>query len=173
MSFGGTDQPISKSTAVPQRAVKKKCSETSTGALTQKLSHLALQNKRLLYGTLLRAASETLLTIAQDPRRLGARIAFLMIVYSKPPFGSPELALKYLARYTHRVAISNGRLLAIKDGTVAFRWKDYAHQGRQRTMTLKAVDFIRRFLLHVLPKRFVHIRSYGLMANRSRKKQSG
>ena len=231
--------------------------------LPEQLGHLALQNKRLIYGILFRAASQTLLTIARDPRRLGAHIGFLMIlhtwgqtlthhphvhtllpggglsadgarwvscrerfflpvrvlsarfrntflsllsdafqagdisfhgrltplgqperwaqlisalreidwvVYAKPPFGGPELVLKYLARYTHRVAISNRRLVSIRDGSVTFHWKDYTHQGRQRTMTLEAVEFIRRFLLHVLPKGFVHIRQYGFLANRVRSK---
>ena len=87
-------------------------------------------------------------------------------MYAKPPFGGPEQVLKYLARYTHRVAISNRRLVALEDGEVTFRWKDYAHGGRQKTMTLKAIEFIRRFLLHVLPSGFVRIRHYGFLANR-------
>ena len=74
--------------------------------------------------------------------------------------------LKYLARYTHRVAISNRRLVALEDGQVTFHWKDYAHGGGQKTMTLKATEFIRRFLLHVLPAGFVRIRHYGFLANR-------
>ena len=74
--------------------------------------------------------------------------------------------LKYLARYTHRVAISNRRLIALEDGEVKFHWKDYAHGGGQKTMTLKATEFIRRFLLHVLPSGFVRIRHYGFLANR-------
>ena len=69
------------------------------------------------------------------------------VVYAKPPFGQPQWVLKYLARYTHRVAISNRRLLALEDGRVTFRWKDYAHGNGQRLMTLDAVEFIRRFLL--------------------------
>jgi hypothetical protein len=87
-------------------------------------------------------------------------------VYAKPPFGGPEQVLKYLARYTHRVAISNRRLLALVDGEVRFHWKDYAHGGGPKTMRLKAVEFIRRFLLHVLPAGFVRIRHYGFLANR-------
>ena len=74
--------------------------------------------------------------------------------------------LKYLARYTHRVAIRNRRLIALEDGEVTFHWKDYAHGGGPKTMTLKAVEFIRRFLLHVLPAGFVRIRHYGFLANR-------
>jgi hypothetical protein len=90
------------------------------------------------------------------------------VVYARPPFGGPKQVLKYLARYTHRVAISNRRLLALGDGQVTFRWKDYAHGDQQRRMTLSAVEFIRRFLLHVLPSGFVKIRHYGFMANRFR-----
>ena len=90
------------------------------------------------------------------------------VVYSKKPFGGPEQVLHYLARYTHRVAISNHRLLEMKDGKVTFRWKDYAHGSKQRKMTLLATEFIRRFLQHVLPRGFVRIRHYGWMANRCR-----
>jgi hypothetical protein len=76
--------------------------------------------------------------------------------------------LKYLARYTHRVAIANQRLLSLENGQVTFEWKDYAHGNRQSTMTLAATEFIRRFLLHVLPTSFVRIRYYGFLANRLR-----
>jgi hypothetical protein len=79
--------------------------------------------------------------------------------------------LKYLARYTHRVAISNRRLVAYRDGQVTFRYKDYARQGAQRTMTLEAAEFIRRFLMHVLPDGFMRIRHYGYLANRHRQQQ--
>jgi hypothetical protein len=227
----------------------------------QTLGGLALQNKRLVYSLLFRAVSETVLTIARDPKHLGADVGFLAVlhtwgrnlldhphihcvvpaggisadgtrwiacregffvpvqvlsalfknkflaylraayksgkldlygsleplrdrenwhrllaavqaakwvVYAKPPFGGPAQVLKYLARYTHRVAISNGRLISLEDGKVTFRWKDYAHGNRQRHMTLDATEFIRRFLLHVFPNGFVHIRYYGFMANRLR-----
>lgn len=87
------------------------------------------------------------------------------VVYAKRPFGGPRTVLKYLARYTHRVAISNSRLLSMEDGTVAFRYKDYARGRRSRSMRLEATEFIRRFLLHTLPKGFVRIRRYGLLAN--------
>jgi Putative transposase/Transposase zinc-binding domain len=90
------------------------------------------------------------------------------VVYAKRPFGGPEVVLKYLARYTHRVAISNGRLLRLENGRVTFRWKDYAQGSRQRTMTLDATEFIRRFVLHVLPSGFVRIRYFGFLANRVR-----
>jgi len=75
----------------------------------------------------------------------------MWIVYCKPPFDGPQRVLQYLGRHTHRIAISNNRILAIRDGNVSFRWRDYADDNRQKTMTLKADEFIRRFLLHVLP----------------------
>ena len=81
------------------------------------------------------------------------------------PFAGPRQVLAYLARYTHRVAIANSRLLALKDGCVRFRWTDYRHRGRQKVMTLAAEEFIRRFLLHVLPDGFHRIRHYGYLAN--------
>jgi hypothetical protein len=230
--------------------------------LPQELSTLALQNQRLFYGILFRAVSETLLTIAADPRRLGAHIGFLAVlhtwnqkllhhphlhclipsgglsldrsrwvrcrqrfflpvkvlrklfrgkflaflaaafrqkklqligalahlkkpaafdrflrqlrsknwvVYAKRPFGGPEHVIKYLARYTHRVAISNGRLIEMRDGHVTFRWRDSADANQQKIMTLDAVKFIRRYLLHILPSRFVKIRHFGLLANRNRR----
>jgi hypothetical protein len=223
------------------------------------LGPIALQNPRVVYGVLFRAAAETLLQVAADPKHLGAEIGFLAVlhtwgqnlqhhphvhcivpggglspdgarwvacepgfflpvrvlsrvfrgkflallgnafdrgklsfhgklrvladagafqqrliasaqaewvVYAKAPFGGPEQVLKYLARYTHRVAISNRRLIAMEDDEVSFHWKDYAHGGGQKTMTLKATEFIRRFLQHVLPAGFVRIRHYGFLANR-------
>jgi len=227
----------------------------------EQLAPLALRNQRLFYNLLFRAASETLLEIAADPRHLGARIGMLAVlhtwsqslglhphlhclvpsgglaldrsrwiasrrnfflpvrvlsrmfrgkllaflrqsyrhnqlcfsgalaelsqpcafhsllsalrkkewvVYSKPPFGGPEHVIKYLARYTHRVAISNGRLLGLDNGQVRFRWRDSRHNNRSSVMNLDAVEFIRRFLLHVLPAGFVKIRHFGLLANRNR-----
>jgi hypothetical protein len=103
---------------------------------------------------------------AEFQRRLDASARTEWVVYAKPPHGGPQHVLKYLARYTHRVAINNHRLIAMEDGAVTFRWKDYAHGGKRKTMTLKAAEFIRRFLLHVLPTRFVRIRHYGFLANR-------
>jgi hypothetical protein len=233
--------------------------------LPENLGPIALQNPKIVYGILFRAASETLLTIARDPQHLGAHIGFVAIlhtwgqtlqhhphlhclvpagglsldgrrwipsrpgfflsvrvlsrlfrkkflhylqeayrlgqlswhgklqhlsepnlwsnflkkfekadwvIYSKPPFGGSQQVLKYLARYTHRVAISNQRLLESQPNQVTFRWKDYRHQQqRQRIMTLEAVEFIRRFLLHVLPKGFMRIRHYGFLANRCRQQR--
>ena len=232
--------------------------------LPSTIGPLALQNKRVVYGVLFRAVSETLSTIARDPKHLGANIGFLTVlhtwgqnlhhhphihcvvpgggialdgshwvtcrknfflpvrvlsrlfrqkflaylseafnngdlrfhgrletlakrrnwcrlltklgssdwvVYAKPPFGGPTQVLKYLARYTHRVAISNRRLVSLENGKVTFRWKDYAQGNRNRTMTLDAAEFIRRFLLHSLPKGFQRIRQYGFLANRVRQEK--
>ena len=90
------------------------------------------------------------------------------VVYAKPPFGGPEKVLDYLGRYTHRIAISNRRLLGLKDGRVSFTWKNYKQGGRRQVMTLESTEFIRRFLLHTLPGGFVRIRFYGLLANAHR-----
>jgi hypothetical protein len=230
--------------------------------LPDAISPIALQNPRVVYSALFRAAAETLLHIAADPKHLGADIGFLCVlhtwgqslhlhphvhcvvpgggisldgtrwiacrpgfflpvrvlshmyrgkflalllkafergrlgfhgqqqgladptafrhwigalrqkkwvVYAKRPFGSgPEQVLKYLARYTHRVAISNQRLIAMEDGKVSFQWKDYADGNRPKTMELEAVEFVRRFLQHVVPSGFVRIRHYGFLANRHR-----
>jgi Putative transposase/Transposase zinc-binding domain len=226
------------------------------------IASLAWRNKKTVYEILFRAAAQTLLEIARDPRHLGAQIGFLAIlhtwtqtllhhphvhcvvpggglspddtrwigcretfflpikvlsrvlrgkflelldaaancgaltfsgptaalsdlhawkdfirqmrgkewvVYAKPPFGSPTQVLKYLARYTHRVAISNRRLVSITDDEVTFRYRDRTHGNQIRTMKLHGVEFLRRFLLHVLPKGFVRIRHFGLLANRVRK----
>jgi hypothetical protein len=118
------------------------------------------------------------LTMPRDLERLHAEPAFAAwlrtlfrhewIVYAKPPFGGPSHVLHYLARYTHRVAISNHRLITVADGQVTFRWKDYRHGSQVRLMTLSAEEFLRRFCLHVLPKGFVRIRFYGFLAPRCR-----
>jgi Putative transposase/Transposase zinc-binding domain len=229
--------------------------------LPAQLACLALQNKKLIYGLLLRASAETLLEVARDPRHLGAEIGFFSVlhtwnqklgphphvhcvipagglsldhahwiksrsrfflsikvlrrvfrgkfvaglkqafhsgrlsfrgnlaalaqpktfaawlrslfrkdwvVYAKRPFGGPEYVLHYLGRYTHRVAISNHRLLSFADGNVTFRWRDSAHHNEQKSMTLSLDEFLRRFLLHLLPKGFVRIRNFGFLANRRR-----
>jgi hypothetical protein len=91
------------------------------------------------------------------------------VVYAKRPFGGPTHVLQYLARYTHRVAISNHRITQIADGRVTFRWKDYAHRAKQKLMTITADEFLSRFLLHVLPRGFVRIRFCGFLANRRRR----
>jgi hypothetical protein len=90
------------------------------------------------------------------------------VVYAKRPFGGPEHVLHYLGRYTHRVAISNHRLVSFAEGKVTFRWRDSAHHNEQKLLTLALDEFLRRFLLHVLPKGFVRIRNFGFLANRKR-----
>ena len=141
-------------------------SEVFRGKFTDALKSLFRQNKLAFHGSL---------AWLREPRSFARFLRTLhnhnWVVYVKKPFGGPEHVLHYLARYTHRVAISNHRLLGMEDGKVTFRWKDYAHGGKQRKMTLAAEEFIRRFLLHVLPKGFVRIRQYGWMANRCRRER--
>lgn len=90
------------------------------------------------------------------------------IVYCKPPFGSAEHVIEYLGRYTHRVAISNNRVVAFENGYVVFKWRDYSDNNKQKFMTVTAEEFIRRFTMHILPQRFVKIRHYGILSNRNR-----
>ena len=106
-------------------------------------------------------------------RRLMAEEAREWVVYAKPPFGGAQRALEYLGRYTHRVALSNERLLAVRNNEVTFQWKDYRHKHKQksRVMTLEANEFIRRFLIHTLPPGFPRIRHYGILANRHREEK--
>lgn len=131
------------------------------------LAHLqnAYDSRKLQFFSTLQALS--------DPQAFADYLAPLRkaewVVYAKPPLGGPEQVLEYLGRYTHRVAISNNRLVSMEDGQVAFRWKNYRRNHRVGTMTLDADEFIRRFLLHVLPDGFQHIRHYGLLGNRYRK----
>jgi len=112
------------------------------------------------------------LTALADPARFRAWLHQLhqreWVVYAKPPFGGPQHVLKYLARYTHRVAISNGRLISLADDRVSFYWRDSKDGKRLKVMTLEAVEFIRRFLLHIVPPGFVKIRHFGFLANRNR-----
>jgi len=98
-------------------------------------------------------------------RLLDASVKHDWVVYAKPPFGGPEQVLKYLSRYTHRIAISNRRLVAMDDQTVTFKYKDYARGNQPRTMTLEGDEFLRRFLLHAVPRGFMRIRHFGLLAN--------
>ncbi len=100
---------------------------------------------------------------------LGQLRAVDWVVYAKRPFAGPEQVLDYLGRYTHRVALSNDRLVDHRDGRVRFRWKDYADHDRVKVMTLEADEFLRRFLLHVVPRGFMRIRHFGLLANRTRR----
>jgi hypothetical protein len=104
-------------------------------------------------------------------RHLGPGRATEWVVYAKRPFAGPEQVLDYVGRYTHRVAISNNRLLDIGNGKITFLYKDYRHDGQQKTMTLAAEEFIRRFLLHVLPDGFQRIRYYGFLGNRYREEK--
>jgi hypothetical protein len=108
----------------------------------------------------------------KDPKAFAAFLEALKnknwVVYAKPPFGGPEHALQYLALYTHRVAISNHRIVSIDDCHVTFQWKDYAHNNQQRTTPLTHEDFLRRFLQHLLPKGLPRIRYFGWPANRRR-----
>ena len=120
-------------------------------------------------GTLVFAGSTAPLA---DPGAFAAWLTALRqpdwVVYAKRPFAGPEQVLEYLGRYTHRVALSNERILSLADGRVRFRWKDYADGDRVKVMELEAAEFIRRFLLHVVPDGFVRIRHFGLLANRTR-----
>jgi hypothetical protein len=102
---------------------------------------------------------------AAGRRQLREAAARKWVVYSKPPMAGPEQVLRYLGRYTHRVAISNRRIVRDENGKVTFRYRDRQHRNRQRLLTLEATDFVRRFLVHVLPRSFVRIRHYGLLAN--------
>jgi hypothetical protein len=112
------------------------------------------------------------LTLLVQPKIFAAWLRPLFrkdwVVYSKPPFGGPENVLQYLGRYTHRVAISNHRLISLADGKVTFRWRDSAHHNVQKVMTLALDEFLRRFLLHLLPQGFMRIRNFGFLANRRR-----
>jgi hypothetical protein len=107
-----------------------------------------------------------------EPRSFAAWLRVLFrhdwVVYSKRPFGGPEHALRYLGAYTHRVGIANSRLVTLSDGQVSFRWRDSAHGNKKRVMSLPVDEFLRRFLLHLLPRGFVRIRNFGFLANRQR-----
>jgi Putative transposase/Transposase zinc-binding domain len=133
------------------------------GKFLDGLNHLLKQGKLLL--------PDRLQTLAQASARAAwwkTLYARDWVVYSKRPFGGPEQVLKYLARYTHRVAISNSRLESLDDGRVTFRYKDYADGACSKRLTLDAEEFLRRFVQHMLPRGFVKIRHYGLLANAQR-----
>jgi predicted Zn-ribbon and HTH transcriptional regulator len=139
-------------------------SQVFRGKFTAGLKRLFRQNKLSFHGSLRPLA---------QPKLFRAWLRQLWrkewVVYAKQPSGGPQHVLQYLARYTHRVAISNHRLISFEDGLVTFRWKDYAHGNKKRKMTLRAEEFLRRFLLHVLPRGFTRIRHFGLFANRRRR----
>jgi Putative transposase/Transposase zinc-binding domain len=134
------------------------------GKFTQALGELFRRNKLQFHGSLQQIA-------APEAFRRFLRRLFTndWVVYAKPPFGGPEHVLRYLARYTHRVAISNHRLVALNGDQVSFRWRDYAHGNKQKVMTVSTHEFLRRFLLHVLPRGLVRVRHFGLFANRNRR----
>jgi hypothetical protein len=138
-------------------------SKVFRGKFTEALKNLSRRNKLQLHGPL-KVLAETRM-FAEFLRQLFRQD---WVVYAKPPFGGPEHVLHYLARYTHRVAISNHRLLAFENDRVTFRWKDYAHGNKKRKMTVSADEFLRRFLLHLLPRGFMRIRHFGILANRCR-----
>jgi Putative transposase/Transposase zinc-binding domain len=137
--------------------------------------------RRLFLESLEKAFDDGQLRFFSSIQHLQRRIAFLhylaplrkteWVVYAKPPFAGPQQVLDYVGRYTHRVAVSNNRLLDIEDGQVRFRYKDYRHENQHKIMTVSADEFIRRFLLHVLPVAFQRIRYYGFLGNRYRKQK--
>ena len=127
--------------------------------------------KRALDDGRLRLEGPTLALSQPAPRRefFAQLRAQPWVVYAKAPFGGPQQVLDYLGRYTHRVALSNNRLMSVSDTEVRFRYKDYAHANARKVLALQPAEFIRRFLLHVLPAGFMRIRHYGLIANRAKK----
>src|SRR5271156_4351400 len=133
------------------------------GKFTTELKQLLLQGKLQFHGSLQELAAPE-----RFQRFLGQLFLKDWVVYAKPPFGGAEHVLNYLARYTHRVAISNHRLVAFENDHVSFRWRDYVHGSKQKVMTVSAHEFLRRFLLHVLPGGLVRIRHFGLFAKRRR-----
>ncbi len=156
---GSSWVPTSSRFFLPVRAL----SRVFRSKFTAELKQLLLQDKLQFHGSLKELAA---------PQRFQRFLRQLFskdwVVYAKPPFGGAEHVLQYLARYTHRGAISNHRLVSFKDDRVSFRWKDYAAGSRQKVMTVAADEFLRRFLIHVLPKGLVRIRHFGLFANRKR-----
>jgi len=137
--------------------------EVFRGKFVEGLRTLHAEHKLSFYGTL---------AVLQNPKTFAAWLRPLFrspwVVYSKRPFGGAQHALRYLGQYTHRVAISNHRLVTLADGMVTFRWRDSAHHNKKRLMMLPVNEFLRRFLLHVLPPGFVRIRYFGWMAHRRR-----
>ena len=142
---------------------EKVLSRVFRGKFVDGLKHLFCNHRLEFHGNLQHLAEPRLFR-----RFLRQLYRHDWVVHVKPPFGGPEYVLQYLARYTHRVAISNHRLVSFADGKVTFRWKDYAHGNKKRKMTLTTDEFLRRFLLHVLPRGFVRIRHYGFLSTRRR-----
>jgi hypothetical protein len=141
----------------------KRLSRVFRDEFCDQLRELFEQDRLQFHGSLLQLASPG--AFSHFLWQLGQKD---WVVYAKPPFGGAEHVLNYLARYTHRVAISNHRLVAFENDRVSFRWRDYAHGGKNKVMTVSVDEFLRRFLLHVLPKGLVRIRHFGLFANRRR-----
>jgi hypothetical protein len=133
------------------------------GKFTAELKQLMVQDKLQFHGSLKELAAPE-----RFQRFLRQLFSKDWVVYAKPPFGGTEHVLNYLARYTHRVAISNHRLVSFKDDRVSFRWKDYAAGSKSKVMAVSANEFLRRFFIHVLPKGLVRIRHFGIFANRKR-----
>src|SRR5271165_6300501 len=149
------------SPASPASSCPCACSRACSAASFSKASQPLHEAGRLaFFGDLAPLADKRAFDAALAPLRRSA-----WVVYAKRPFAGPKAVLAYLSRYTHRVAISNSRLIALDEAGVTFKWKDYRIKGRDRlkTMTLDATEFIRRFLLHVLPNGFHRIRHYGLI----------
>jgi predicted Zn-ribbon and HTH transcriptional regulator len=138
-------------------------SQVFRGKFREALRELFQQNRLQFHGSLQQLASPS--GFSHFLQQLTQKD---WVVYAKPPFGGAEHVLNYLARYTHRVAISNHRLVAFENDRVSFLWRDYAHGGKQKVMTVSAHEFLRRFLLHVLPSGLVRIRHFGILANRKR-----
>ncbi|MHB9001310.1 MAG: IS91 family transposase, partial [Thermoanaerobaculia bacterium] len=131
-------------------------------------THLCLSLRQAWHRGVLEVPARVLANAAALDRLLARVVAKEWVVYAKAPFGGPPQVLAYLANYTHRIAISNSRILSFDGERVSFRYRDYAHANVSKTMTLEAGEFLRRFLMHVVPSRFVRIRYYGFMANRFR-----
>jgi predicted Zn-ribbon and HTH transcriptional regulator len=127
------------------------------------LKQLYLQNKLQFHGT-----QEYLSHCNEFNKLLSSLYSKEWVVYCKPPFKNASYVVEYLGRYSHRVAISNNRILSIDNGNVTFKWRDYKDKCKSKQMTISATEFIRRFLIHILPSRFMKIRHYGLLANRNK-----
>ncbi len=144
----------------------KALSKMFQGKFCAGLQTLFTQKKLAFHGQLQSLAQER-----EFQKQMRQATAKKWNVFAKRPFAGPEQVLKYLSQYTHRVAISNRRLLATNEATVSFRYRDYADGSKPKVMTLEKREFVRRFCLHLLPMRFVKIRHYGLLRNRGRKER--
>jgi Putative transposase len=152
-------RPRSERFFLPERVL----SEVFRGKFLEALQHSHASGQLRFHG-LLRSLAQPKLFRSLIRQLYAPR----WVVYCKPPFGGPERVLRYLGAYTHRVAISNLRLVSFQDDKVTFRWRDSAHKNKKRLLTLPADEFLRRFLLHVLPRGFVRIRHFGFLASRRR-----